>query len=164
MTSISSMTCRTTTLFLVVSLTTIVIVCLVATCPQFREVARFDCGKGRSLVIKEECEWEVLLCLYYEVHIGETIVVPLTGFSGVDPMEQLTGRFEIVHALGGDLVCIVEKDPNIGDTVVIMHNFATNESWPYVEDADVSYSKRSIAKTNRLYQQASAEHPDLPPL
>ena len=155
---------RATMVFVVAILTALVAGCPMSTGPRYREIARFDCGKGRSLVIKAECEWEVLRGLVYEVHIRGTSVVPTTGFLAIDPMDEVKGRLEIVRAVDGDLVCIVDKDADFGKRVVIMHSFVTNDSWPYVEPTDVSYSEGAIAKMNDLYREALAENPDLPPL
>ena len=111
-----------------------------------------------------DSEWEVLRLLYYEVEVAGNTVVPKTMFGSVEPTDVIEGRFEIMHALDGDLVCIVEKHPSLGNRVQIMHCFKTNESWPYMKDTGLPNNENAFTKRNNLYEEAHSDNPDLPRL
>lgn len=97
-------------------------------------VTTLDVGEGRAIAIYGENSVEYPLALWYEVRVGDSVVVPKSSFKivGLDQPRRTSRDFRVVQSRDKQIVGIVdlrtrERVPNC---LVIMHNFESGGSWP----------------------------------
>jgi hypothetical protein len=82
------------------------------------------CGAERRIIITGDPDWEISRPLHYQVVIGTHVSTAKCFFYALSPDEE--AKFSVVTANKGELIGVVSED---GD-VVIIHDFATGDSWP----------------------------------
>jgi len=124
-----------------------------------REMAVFDCGKGREIVFLKSGECDESQPIYYEVCIDGETIVPMTDVAllSCDPGELL---FDIRKAADGNVVGIVQLTSS-GIDFWVVHDFRERASWPA---GDMRPEFRGSGKFTRedledLLRQASKREP-----
>jgi len=124
-----------------------------------REMAVFDCGKGREIVFLKSGECDESQPIYYEVRIDGETIVPMTDVAllSCDPGELL---FDIRKAADGNVVGIVQLTSS-GIDFWVVHDFRERASWPA---GDMRPEFRGSGKFTRedledLLRQASKREP-----
>ena len=98
--------------------------------------------------------------MYYEVHAGEQVRVPMAYFGGTEIGKSITrDSFTVLGKEESDLVGVAFAwDPK---SILILHNFSTGETWPkagYTEHFSSTHD-RGKRLLDRLRQES--EMPDL---
>lgn len=91
---------------------------------------------------------ELTIGLVYEVKAGSRIRIPATVFQNVTADESVSKKdFKLIRRPGSSLVGVVmSRQPNL---VMIMHDFATNESWPFNKQLGPTLFGRLVRETGR---------------
>lgn len=106
-------------------------------------LATLPCGEGRKIIITAPTTWEVSQPILYQVIVDGKIAVPKYCFYGRPPHEEL--QIRLVSAEDGNLVGVVlERDDS--RNVLILHDFATSDSWPAV----LFYGSSSVERKKLL--------------
>ena len=93
------------------------------------EIATFDCGSNRQIVITAARSWEVSQPIHYLVRVDGEVVVPTTYIDNNNPdNDPTTIQFRRFTTSDGNIVGITYAD-NTSDFLVI-HDFANNASFP----------------------------------
>jgi len=91
------------------------------------ELARFHFGQERTIVLYAEGStfYDPPGFLYYEVWDRARLKVPERRFQPIGPERKPNGTFQTVTSRDGNVAAVTS-----GDNVVIMHDFASNRTWP----------------------------------
>ena len=93
-----------------------------------REIAVFDCGKGREIVFLKSGDCDESQPIYYEVRMDRESIVPMTTV-----VDLVCGTREvlldIVVAADRDVVGIVHRSSS-GVVFWVVHDFRDRASWP----------------------------------
>ena len=113
-----------------------------------------------EIVIFTDSFQEVAQALYYEIHTGAVVSVPMTFFDVTDIDKGVTtSSFKVIGGENSDLVGMsYASDP---ESILVMQDFFSDESWPragYSEDHD-STRERGEDLLRRL--QSESKNPDL---
>jgi hypothetical protein len=92
-----------------------------------RRVLALDCGDGRQVLITAAVEWEKTRPVYYRVMVNGKTAAPKYSFYYAS--ENRLPRFSLVTADGGRLAAVVLARADARE-VVVLHDFAANDSWP----------------------------------
>ncbi len=121
--------------------------------PQYSVIKSFDCGQHRKIVLSTDSFWEGVPFLYYQIYIGEHIIVPRISFELPPEKSWWVGEYsELTYRLilsddGQTAAVVLEEWPH---TPIIIHDFETNESWPLRE-----------ASYRQLHKRLEKSHPEL---
>lgn len=116
-------------------------------------VATLDCGVERRIVISGDSIWEISRPLYYEVMIGSHASTAKCVFHYLFPDEE--ARFTVVTANEGELIGVVSEDRD----VVIIHDFATGDSWPAL--MSLGRNKAAESRLKKAFQCLVMQTPGL---
>jgi len=93
------------------------------------EIATFDCGNNREIVITAARSWEVSQPIYYFVRVNGKVVVPTTYIDNNNPdKDPGTIRFAKYTTRDGNLVGVTYADDTSG--YLVIHEFSTGASFP----------------------------------
>ena len=120
--------------------------------PQY-VVKRLPVGENRSIIILAETAAEISTAIYYQVKVGEEIVVSLCVICyAAKDVDSL--NFKILSASGGNLIAAYEEtDP---ERILLIHDFSSGESWPRGADWESNPQKKS--RGVRLLERLQREH------
>jgi hypothetical protein len=124
-------------------------------------VATFDCGDGRTIVITAANFWEVSQAVHYTVLVNGEVVSPKRYFTNANGNSGTLLRFDTVTAEDNNLVGVVQISESGERDLVILHDFATGESWPRLRDNEVSYAPSVKKKWRRSFDRIQQENPTL---
>ena len=123
--------------------------------PGQYEIVTFDLEKGRSVEILASHDAEVSQSFYYQVKVGQKIVVPLVMICVGHDRGQL--EFKTLVAKDGDLVGIFEqKRP---EEMLAIHDFKANATWPGSLSPDIETDFKLSGTL--LLRDLQAEHQTL---
>ena len=93
------------------------------------EIATFDCGSNRQIVITAARSWEISQPIHYLVRVDGEIVVPNTYIDNNNPDNDPSAiQFKLFTTSDGNIVGITYAD-NTSDFLFI-HDFVNNASFP----------------------------------
>ena len=126
-------------------------------------IVQLEVGADRTISIYEECGWRELSALiYYDVHVGNARVVPISEvrYYDLSDIDQLT--FEVIDADAGNLIGVLET--SVEPQLLIVHDFASNLSWPQKDryDRDSPTQERPYVDPDWLHavERLQQAHPD----
>lgn len=97
------------------------------------EIATFDCGNDREIVIVAARLWEYSQPIYYLVRVNGKTVVPTTYIGNNDPdTGPSTIRFTKFATSNGNLVGITYTEDS--SDYLVVHDFSSNVSFPHDEN------------------------------
>jgi hypothetical protein len=124
-------------------------------------VATFDCGDGRMIFITAATCWAHSQPVYYTVVVNGKTVTPKWDFTDAHG-DAKKARFEIVKAENSNLVGLVEVSDSGDRELVLVHDFATGESWPRLRDNEAKNEPSVQRKWQDYFDRLQRENPTLP--
>ena len=122
---------------------------------SFSVEKRIDAGAGRTFVILLDDTPFEIPGYFFEIHVGQQIVVPTTFISGScrgasDP------DFKLLTSRDRTLVGLVRKDRP--EVLAVVHDFVSGASWPR-ESGNDTY-KTSLERGRKLRDRLQADNPE----
>ncbi len=119
-------------------------------------VATFSCGAGRAIVITADSAWEISQPVHYRVITDGKAARPKRTFYFAIPGE--TPQFSLVSTENGAIAGVVRVEPDSRD-VLIVHDFATGDSWPALFNGESDDADRS--RLQGAFERLHAENDGL---
>jgi hypothetical protein len=118
-------------------------------------VKNLPAGAGRSIVILTHDDYEISRGIYYQVKIGEEMVVSTCWIctAAKDPNSL---NYKIVSALDGNLVAVYEETNP--EKILALHDFSTGRSWP--QCAPDEWTRDANNRGETLLEQLQQEYPN----
>lgn len=116
---------------------------------------RLDVGDNRSILILADVAGEISTGIYYQVKVGEEMVVSTCRICGAAKDLDLL-NFKILSAAGGTLVALYEEtDP---ERILALHDVSRGRSWP--RGAPSEWSSDIDNRGEELLKQLRQEYPN----
>jgi hypothetical protein len=116
-------------------------------------VTRLDAGAGRRITILKGTEPFEIPSWYYEITVGEQIVMPVTFLSGSCRSDR-NAEYQLLISRDHEIVGVVcEKKREV---LLVVHDFASGESWPRGE-FDNSY-EATLKRGRKLRDRLQKDH------
>ena len=114
---------------------------LFATSCADKEVLKsFRLKNGQTLNIYADMWLDKGRCVYYLIKKGKQEIVPISVIDSIGPNGKY--KFTLYQSNDGNLIAVsTEEYPT---ELIIIHDFETGESWPYIgfsEDSDSAYKR-----------------------
>ncbi len=122
---------------------------------SFSVEKRIDAGAGRTIVILLDDTAFEIPGWFFEIHVGQQVVVPTTFISGScrgasDP------DFKLLTSRDRTLVGLVRKDRP--EVLAVVHDFVSGASWPRGLDYDTT--QVSLERGRKLRDRLQADNPE----
>ncbi len=127
-------------------------------CEKDDDIARLDVRNGRVILITADVCWEISRSIYCEVKENGRLLVPKTYMGGDNGDDE--HQYMVIFAGGDSLVGVLETIGGKRD-LVVMHDFKTGESWPRINENEVSYEGQVVKRRLNLFDRLQKEHPSL---
>ena len=114
--------------------------------------------QGNSIVILGDTYYDNGRKLFYQVKVGEKVLVDRSFIcSQLDEGVEHSG-FQIVTARGGNLVAVFQESKP--ESIIVLHDFASRQTWPAVLSDSESHVE-THNRGNSLLASLQQEHPNL---
>ena len=117
---------------------------------SFEVVTRIDAGPGRNITMLRDATPFEIPGWFYEINVGEQIVVPTTYLSGACRSDRASD-YKLLTSKDHNLVGLVcEKCPEI---LLVVHDFTSGETWPrsLMDDQIADTIRRGRSLRDRLH-------------
>lgn len=123
---------------------------------QYWVVTRLDAGSNRSITILEDATPFEVPAWYYEINVGQEIVVPMTFLYGCCRPDKYP-ELKLLTSTDHNLVGMVwARRPEV---LLFVHDFDSGESWPRLPN-DASLEAR-LQLGRHLRDRLQADNPQL---